>query len=173
MKKIIFLLFLFLLPLNFVQAEEAAKKIDIYIFTQQGCQYCAKVKTYLDELKKTDYPGLVVHEFDIRTNPEYVQDYIKYAIAYNVYSPNMGVPISYVGEKAVEGAVLTDLRGIIEICNIKECKNPETVIKEYFEQHPEANSKIPNSTNATIWGWAILGVIIIGSGLLIYKLAKK
>ena len=174
MKKIIFTILagiLFLSPITTLAANETTtptpKTIDVYIFTQQGCVHCAAVKTLLDEFKQKDYPGLVVHEFDLRTNPEYFQKYLEFGAAYKDLDSNASVPVTYVGEKSVHGDLLTDVRGIIEICNIKECKNPQTFVDEYLKANPNVAAQTSGSSNKATIGLVILGVVIV-AGVIIF-----
>jgi glutaredoxin len=176
MKKIIFTILagiLFISPITTLAAPDAEtptlapKTIDVYIFTQQGCIHCATVKTFLDELKQKDYPGLVVHEFDLRTNPKYFKKYLEFGVAYNNIDPNGSVPVTYVGEKFVRGAALTDIRGIIEICNIKECKNPQTLVDEYLKANPNVAAQTSESSNKFAIG-IIFIVIAVVAGIVIF-----
>ncbi len=177
MKKIIFTILiglLFFSPLTTNASTEtepvAQKNIDVYIFTQQGCIHCVAVKSLLDELKQKEYPGLTVHEFDLRTNPEYFKQYVEFGKAYKSLDARGAVPVTYVGEKVVHGAALSDIRGIIEICNIKECKNPQTIVNEYLKINPDAIVKNTGSTATTV-GVVVIIILVIG-GIIVFVTKK-
>lgn len=149
-----------------IQTAPAPKTINVYIFTKQNCPHCATVKAQLEELKKTDYPGLIIHEFDMIANPEYVKKYIEFGQAYNSLDPQLGVPFTIVGEKVVHGNIPTEIRGIIELCNIKECKNPETIVADYLKANPQLSNQLNASNNKTIIGWIVISALIIAGVLL-------
>lgn len=169
MKKLFLLsiaLFLFL-PL-FARADEPAapKSIPIYIFTQQGCPHCSAVLSLLEELKQT-YPGIEIHEFDMKIHPEYVQSYARMTQAYGI-SPNY-VPLTFIGAKAIEGANESTIKEAAEYCSlpVNQCIDPGKYIQNIA---PLENNTAGNAKQKII-GWAVISVILAGGAtLLIYKL---
>lgn len=166
MKKILCLIFLILfLPLFGLSAAE--KTTEVYIFTQQGCPYCAKAMALLDEMKKSDYPEINVNEFDMKVHPKYVKKYQEFASAYKI-SPT-GVPVTYVGPKAIIGFEETSLRQAIESCHlpISDCVNPNDYVAEQLKNLPTINQTNSSGTPQEIVGWVILGILVVGGGVLI------
>ena len=168
MKKLFstFLLTMLFLPLTVnAQAEGgqpaamAEKSINVYIFTQQGCPHCARTLAYLEELKKTEYPQLMVTEFDLKIHPEYFQKYVQFATALNVYSSDWGVPVTFVGDKVVFGELLSDIRAAIETSKVKNSRDTEDIVNDYVKAHPELNPAPVASTSASVIGWVVIGVV--------------
>lgn len=173
MKKLfnLILLALFLLPISAnaqaIEADPAAPApINVHIFTQQGCPHCARTLIQLEELKKTEYPQIVVTEYDLKTNPEKYQTYVQFATAFNVFSSSLAVPVTFVGDKVVFGEKPSEIRAAIETCKIKQCRDTKDIVAEYVAAHPEVAPDTTNSS-ASIVGWIVLGVVGVGVLVLI------
>ncbi|NQT49550.1 hypothetical protein HQ571_02535 [Candidatus Kuenenbacteria bacterium] len=175
MQKIIFLMiaFLLLMPFIGIQAEEekTAQTIDVYIFTQTGCQYCAKAKELLETLQETEYPEIKVHEFDMKANPKYVKKFDEFNTAYDI-SPS-GVPVTFIGNKSVQGWKENELRQLIEFYHLptNEYPNPQQIVDDFLKENPDkAPADAPRSPKETL-GWVVLGVIVVGGGIFIINKA--
>lgn len=166
MKKIYWLVLLMLLtPLfNLLAAD---KTTEIYIFTQKGCPYCAKALALFDEMKKGDYSEINVNEFDMKVYPKYVKKYQEFANAYKI-SPT-GVPVTYIGPKAIVGFEETSLRQAIEFCHlpISDCVNPNDFVAEQLKNLPAGDQTNSSGTPQEIVGWVVLGLLVVGGGVLI------
>ncbi|MEK7159197.1 MAG: glutaredoxin domain-containing protein [Patescibacteria group bacterium] len=166
MKKIYWLIILVMfLPLFNVSATE--KTTEVYIFTQQGCPHCANALALLDEMKSSDYPEIVVDEFDMKVQPKYVKKYQEFATAYNI-NPT-GVPVLYIGPKTIIGFQETEIRQALESCHlpISNCINPNDYVAEQLKSLPAIpNSTNPNSPQAMV-GWVVLGILVVGGGIVI------
>src|SRR5574344_1560430 len=64
MKKIRYLIILFLAIFLFIPTTKAENKVDLYLFHSATCEHCQKERAYLEELKK-DYPNLEVHLYEV------------------------------------------------------------------------------------------------------------
>ncbi|MBU1131998.1 hypothetical protein KKC32_01955 [Patescibacteria group bacterium] len=171
MKKILALLLFSFFFLPFIPARAESKPINVYVFTEQGCSHCANVKSYLQTLTRDEFPGINVIEKDLRTDPDAYQGYVDFATAYGIMSATVSVPITYVGEKAIQGDVLREIHSAIALCDLKECKDPAQVVKEYFANNSNAKPTVETSSNQELLGYVIIGILIIG-GIVIF-LNKK
>lgn len=168
MKKTIGLAVLILLfiPVSFSQAQK--KALPVYIFTSQGCPHCAKAKAFIETAKQNQYPEINMLEFDLKTNPEYVGKYIEFAQAYGL-APK-GVPITYIGDKVIEGDQLDKIQNALENCQIHACPDPDQLVKDYLVAHPITNKTNTATSPKEIIGWIIIiGAIVGGVGLIILK----
>jgi glutaredoxin len=176
MKKLfnLILLALFLLPMSAnaqaIEADPATPApINVHIFTQQGCPHCARTLVYLEELKKTEYPQIVVTDYDLKTNPEKYQTYVEFATAFNVFSTALTVPVTFVGDKVIFGEKPSDIRAAIETCKIKQCRDTKDIVAEYVSAHPEVQPA-PANSSASIVGWIVLGVV--GIAIIVFVINK-
>ncbi|MBI5076783.1 hypothetical protein HZB94_00155 [Candidatus Falkowbacteria bacterium] len=167
-KKLLFLsiAFFMLLPF-FARADETtpAKSISVYVFTQQGCPYCAEVLSFLEELKQT-YPGIAVFNFDMKIHPEYVNAYAQMAQAYGISTTH--VPVTYIGAKAIEGANESTIKEAIEYCflPVNQCIDPG----KYIQEATPIENNAAGKTNQEIVGWVVIGLVTAGGvALLIFK----
>lgn len=163
MKKLLslILLCLFFSLGNVALAED--NKIDVVIFTQTGCQYCAKTLAYLDELKKGAYPSIVVKEYDIRKEPAAYSIFKNYQQAYGDSAD--GTPVTFIGNKMIKGALLPEIDAALATCKQQQCINPADIVATYVKDNPTAEQK--KSNDKTIIGWIIIGVVVAGGGILL------
>ncbi|MFA6537416.1 MAG: glutaredoxin [Patescibacteria group bacterium] len=174
MKKILLVfLFLFFLPIFSSQAEE--KNTEVIIFTQTGCQHCAKALALLDNLQN-QYPNIKIVEYDLRKNPEYYQKFLQFSLTYNVSTEV--TPITFIDNKAISGYDETTISTTIERCNlsISNCQSPQKLVDKYLADHPEQKNlttiepAITTDNNKTLH-YVFAAIIIIGGiGLLINRL---
>lgn len=146
---------------NIVHAEN--NKINLVIFTQTGCQYCAKTLEHLNSLKKDKYPELTIQEYDIREDPNYYQTFMDYQHAYG--STADGTPVTFIGNKAIQGELLEEIDAAIENCKKQQCEDPTSIVAAYVKGHPSEKQKKTNAK--TIIGWIIIGVVVAGGGILL------
>lgn len=98
---IVFLTFLFLCVFSFnVKAEPTNlssnnKEIDIYVFTQESCKNCAKMKEYLNGL---DLDYVTVHYYDYEST-EYEELYEKMREVFVEKGTAFGFPFTIIGGK--------------------------------------------------------------------------
>jgi len=162
MKKILFLviacLLLSLAPI--VRAED--NKINVVIFTQTGCQYCARTWEHLNSVKDK-YPGMTIQEFDIRKDPTYFQTFTDYRRAYG--STSEATPTIFIGNKVIEGALLEEIDAALDNCQKQQCVNPNDVVAKFIKDNPTAEQQ--KSKDKTIIGWMVIGVVVAGGGILL------
>lgn len=156
---IMFCLFFSFLPS--VNAEN--NKINIDVFTQTGCQYCAQTMDHLNALKKDKYPEMVITEFDIRRDPTFYQSFIDYKHAYG--SDADGTPVTFIGKKVIQGALLEEIDAAIEGCKQQSCEKPADIVATYVKEHPSAEQQ--KASDKTIIGLVIIGVVVVGGGILL------
>lgn len=171
--KVIFILlfscFFTFLPTSTIIAADTEKTIDVYTFTQQGCQYCAKILSLLETLKQ-DYPEIKVHEFDLKTNPEYFPKFQEFASVYEVGIST--VPTTFIGEKAILGYRENDVSNAIEFCSlpVNDCVNPEKFVKKELETRDYYNNKNnpPVTSNGrSILGWVVAIILVVFFGFIL------
>jgi len=161
MKKLIPVLLLFLLFVFIPSAKAENEKINVIIFTQTGCAYCAKTLAHLDELKKNQYPELEVTEYDLRRDPNYYQTFLNYQNAYGEKAD--GTPVLFIGNKIIKGYLPNEIDQALEGCKNDVCSNPEERVAAYVKDHPTVEQQ--QQKDKTIIGWVILGVIVAGGGI--------
>ena len=100
MKRIIvsFFLFIILLSLisNFVLAENASDKVNVYFFWAEGCPHCANEKPFLESLKQK-YSNLEVHSLEVTKSKENADLLVRVGRELNV--DVSGVPFTVVGKQ--------------------------------------------------------------------------
>lgn len=167
MKKFTFIFFLCLIltPVFFSGAETssaaAGKPIDVYIFTQTGCPHCANAIAFLNNYKTTVNSNLTIQEFDLVAHREYAAKFFQFAAAYN--APTEAVPVAFVGDKFVAGDRLDNLKSLLDDCNLRACVDPE----QYANDHPAQASTNAPQKDKSIAGYAVLGAVIVGAGLIV------
>lgn len=167
MKKIIFIVFLLILVLPTVGS--AANSIELYFFEGQGCQHCAKMKSYLEGMK-VDYPDLVVKDFEIYFNLENQNLFEKMALAYGVNAD--GVPMIFIGNEVVIGARYEKLKSAVERCFLEPCPSPAEKIAS-IEGNINSSSNANSNTNQPakskdkneIVGWIVISAITVFVGI--------
>lgn len=158
MKKIIFIIFLLILGLPV--AGLAANPVELYFFEGQGCQHCAKMKSFLEGMK-VDYPNLVVKDFEVYFNKENQDLFEKMAAAYN--APSNGVPVIFIGNEVIIGERYEKLKSAVERCSLEYCPSPADKIssaEENINLSSNTNHPINNNNQNEIVGWVVIVVII-------------
>lgn len=152
-----------LTPIFPSQAE--TKPVDLYIFTRTGCSHCANALNFLNNYKTSANQNLIIHEFDMVAHPEYADKFFQFAAAYQ--SPSNAVPIIFIGDKFVAGDKIDQIKMLLDDCNLRACVNPEQYVANQ-NQHSAVppQTKIPAAASRSIIGYAVLGVIIVGAGLI-------
>lgn len=170
MKKIIYLLALFFLCVG-IGASAQDKKVDVYVFSQQGCPYCAKTLTLLDELKSKDYPELKIHEYDMKEHPEYINKFAEFAKAYDADINK--VPTTFINKTAISGFRESDFRQMVEYCHlpVNNCVDPAKFVQEKLSQPTPVTETKPftNTARPEVIGWIFIGGIVIGGAIFIFN----
>ncbi|MCG2719210.1 MAG: thioredoxin family protein, partial [Nanoarchaeota archaeon] len=131
MKKLIYslmILFIFLLSLNFVAADN---QVDLYNFHGKGCQHCAQLLEFIDSIKD-DYPNLNFVEFEVYFNDENRDLFERMSLAYD--TEIQGVPTTFI-DKQVHAGFTDSLKEVlikdIERCSVEECVSPKDILNNF------------------------------------------
>jgi glutaredoxin len=163
MKKILILItFIILFGLT-NPAWSADNKISVRIFTQTSCAYCATTMAHLNQLKKEKYPNLEITEYDIRRDPSYYQLFNDYRRAYG--SDADGTPVTFIGNKVIQGELLAQIDTAIEECTLQNCEDPANVVAKFIKENPSSEQK--QAQDKKIIGWIVIGVVLTGGGILL------
>lgn len=155
MKKILLLAISILIFSPWLSVGAEGTTPEIFIFTEKGCPYCTKVLERLGELEKT-YPDLKINEFDLRVEPKDYQKYKDFARTYKVAADS--VPMTYIGDKVIKGAVLNEIDQAIENCRNNSCPDPEEKVKQFIKDNPDTSPAAVENNRSQI-GWIVLGVL--------------
>ncbi len=166
----ILLLTSILLPAGNLQAARP-EPLNIYFFSKQGCPYCAKVETLLESLQKTN-ANLNVHKFDLIKTPKEFTRFSLFAQAYGITTD--AVPVLFIGERAIIGDQETAIETAIDFCQTQTCPDPQAYVTEKLKTLPPPETLPPGTTNRTIVGWIVLGVVVAGLGaIILIKIKRK
>ena len=134
-KFLLLILIFSILNISSLIAQE--NKVEIYMFYGQGCRYCDKLSSFLDEVQEK-YPSLIVKKYEIYFNDENRKLFEDLSEAYG-YEIG-GVPTTFINNNIIGGFCSPkslycpeDTKEIIEKeiqnCLNKECESPEKKIK--------------------------------------------
>lgn len=170
MKKIIFIIFLLVLFLPMVGF--AVNPVELYFFEGQGCQHCAKMKSYLEGLR-ADYPNLVIRDFEVYFNKENQDLFEKMGAAYNA-STN-GVPTIFIGNEVIIGENYEKLKNAVEKCSLELCSSPADKLVAVGENiNSISNTNQPGKDKNETIGWVVIGVIVaVGVVFTVFIINKK
>jgi len=101
-KSIFISLAIFLLFFSTAHAVESGQAACVYFFYGNGCQFCARVEPFLNELEQK-YPKLKIERFEIYDNRQNAVLLNKYFTAFNVPSEEQGVPAAFISKKYLVG----------------------------------------------------------------------
>jgi glutaredoxin len=124
-KKIIFVFLLAIFFFVFAkQVLAQGNSVDLYFFYGQGCPFCARAETFLNELKAR-HPHLRVVSFEIYNSQENRELYFSLASAYKIEAS--GVPAFFINDKAFIGYddfIAAQIRNEILKCLNQKCPSP-------------------------------------------------
>lgn len=154
-----------------VPAMAQDKATDVYVFSQQGCPYCAKTLTLLEELKSKDYPELKIHEYDMKEHPDYANKFIEFAKAYGADINK--VPTTFINKTAIAGFRESDLRQMVEYCHlpVNTCVDPAKFVQEKLSQPTPVQDEKPftNTARPEVIGWILIGGLVVGGAIFIFN----
>jgi len=151
-----------------------ANQVDLYFFEGQGCPHCAKMKSFLEGLKR-DYQNLKVYDFEVYFNKENQSLFRKMAEAYGTDAS--GVPTIFIDNEVIVGENFEKVKNAIERCSREICVSP---IEKLKEENSAANVNIsidgyspsaPSKNEAV--GWVIIGAAVLAVIILIIYFVKK
>lgn len=100
------------------------QKVHLHMFYGQGCPHCAKLRTFLKDIKP-DYPGLVVHEHEVYSDSNGRRMFEEMSDNFN--TPIEGVPTVFIDDKVIVGfsnSIGDSIEQEIEKCMEENCGNP-------------------------------------------------
>lgn len=148
MKRIIITLITFIILMFPAKKAFAADSspIKLYFFSSSGCMHCKEEREFLDKLS-LKYPGLEVHEFDIK-NPENLV--LLQRIGKELNADVSGTPRTFVGEKFIRGYLNDETTGkqIEEaiLCHI-ETACPD-LVNDFLQGNEIQASQVVKDTSA-------------------------
>lgn len=171
LKNFLVLIFFVILALPFAARAEA-NPVELYFFEGQGCQHCARMKSFLEGMK-VDYPNLTVRDFEVYFNKDNQDLFSAMAVAYN--ADTNGVPTIFIGDEVIVGENYEKLKNAVERCSLEACISPaDKLAAAGGDVNSISNTdQRVDGQNETI-GWIVLGVIlVIGIGVVIFIIKKK
>jgi len=170
MKKIIFIIFLSALILPMAGRAEA-NPVELYFFEGQGCQHCARMKSFLEGLK-VDYPNLTVKDFEVYFDKENQDLFKKMAAVYNTDSN--GVPTIFIGDEVVVGENYEKLKKAVDKCSTEVCPSPAdklAAVGDNVNSILNTNQPVDGQNEAV--GRIVIGVVLAGGIVFIIFIIKK
>ena len=164
---IFFIVFLF--P---VSGRAAGNPVELYFFEGQGCPHCARMASYLEGLK-SDYPNLVVKNFEVYFNKDNQDLFAKMAAVYN--SDSSSVPSIFIGDQVIKGEEYEAVKTAVDKCSTVEiCASPAAKLgAANVNDNTNASASTSGNGGNELVGWAVIGAVVVFGGLFIYFAIKK
>ena len=166
-----FVLLILLSTISFAQNVVTAtnmsdeNRIKIVAFVGDGCPHCADLEDYLASIEP-DYPELEVVYYEVWSNQTNSKLMKGMARSYGVRA--MGVPLYFIGNKAISGfsdSMIPGVKERIDACRESRCIDP---MDRLSEQPPSFDI-----VNILIWVFVALVIIIAVAFLIKYIVEKK
>jgi glutaredoxin len=174
LKNFLVSIFFIVLALPFAARAEA-NPVELYFFEGQGCQHCARMKSYLDGLK-VDFPNLEVRDFEVYFNKDNQDLFSAMADAYN--TDVNGVPTIFIGEEVIVGENFEKVKNAVERCSLETCVSPASklgALNTNSNASGNINASGPAQGSDEVIGWIIIisAVVIFGLLLIIFVFKRK
>jgi glutaredoxin len=172
-KKILAIIFISLFLPSAIAAQN--NPVDLYLFEGQGCPHCARMKSYLEGLKK-DYPNLNVHDFEVYFNKENQSLFRKMAEAYKTDAS--GVPTIFIDNEVIIGENFEKVKNAVERCSHEACISPMEKLNQGSNSTNinisyDGYSPTTKQKSETIIGWIVIIFLIIVCLSLFYFLKRR
>lgn len=154
MKKLIPVLFLFLIFLNINLISAGDNEVQIYLFHGQGCPHCAALTSFLGDINE-DY-NFTVYEYEIYFNQQNRKTFEKFTEAYG--TEIQGVPTTFIDNKVFVGynsEIGEQIEETIKFCSENSCESPIERIQNDEENEPNSNLKKSLTISAVISAAAV------------------
>lgn len=123
-KKFLFLLIFFFFAFPFFVKAEDPQKIEIDFFWRIGCPHCAAEEVFLEKMTQK-YPEIEIKSFEISSSAENITLLQKLSRIYN--TKLAGVPVTFIGEKAIVGFLNETTTGAAIEAEIKKCLSEKCI----------------------------------------------
>jgi cytochrome c biogenesis protein CcdA len=153
-----FFLVLFLLLASFVSSQNSTC---IYFFHGDGCQHCAKVESYINNIELSSQSSLNIHKFEIYNNRSNMLLLNQYFDAYNISNSERGIPVVLIGNSYLIGdsPILENLVSLIGQNHGVECPDFKTITVESNTEDALAVEKLNSLSILTVVGAALVDSI--------------
>jgi len=128
----------------------AANQVDLVYFYGQGCPHCAKLESFLEDLK-VKYPELNAIGYETYFNEEDRDLFLRLAEANN--QSVQGVPTTFIGNETFVGFsdnIGVSLENKIIYCSEVECSNPLSVLEGNIPEGEVIQVNITNSSQGLL-----------------------
>lgn len=159
------LLFL-LTTLFFISRTKASPPVDVFFFHQNGCPHCEEMKIFLAGLVRND-KAIKISAYEVSSDLNNQALFIEMAKAYGA-SPD-GLPMLFIGDKAINGNYPTEVENEIAKCLSLGCASPMEKLKNSTPDKPD--DALAEDLMKLRWIVLILAIMFIA--VLIYFSREK
>ncbi|MFA7171652.1 MAG: hypothetical protein WC180_06695 [Candidatus Paceibacterota bacterium] len=126
--KRILIIFLFALSLQSRSVSAEVLPINAYLFYGDSCPHCAQERRYLNDVLKSEYPGLEIYEYEIYNNRDNIS--LLREAADKLGAKVDGVPFLIIGDQPfigyVEGLTSEEIKETVKKCSLVLC--PDSLV---------------------------------------------
>ncbi|MFH1029637.1 MAG: hypothetical protein V1770_00070 [bacterium] len=165
MKLKFFILFILIFPL--LAFSQSPNTVDVFFFYQHGCPHCEEMKLFLAELVRNN-DSIKVNAYEISSDINNQALFIEMTKAYKIRAD--GVPVIFIGDKAVNGNYATEVENTINNCLSLGCSSPLDILKNY-DKTKKSDNALHSDLTKLRWFLLVFAIIFILS--LIYFSKKR
>ncbi|OGF20355.1 hypothetical protein A2Y83_02015 [Candidatus Falkowbacteria bacterium RBG_13_39_14] len=160
------LIILFILMLPLFALAQSSHPVDVFFFHQNGCPHCEEMKIFLAGLVRND-KAIKISAYEVSSDLNNQALFIEMAKAYGA-SPD-GLPMLFIGDKAINGNYPTEVENEIAKCLSLDCASPMERLKNSTPDKP--NDAL--TTDIMKLRWIVLILAIMFIAVLIYFSREK
>tara|TARA_Y100000034_G_scaffold91319_1_gene110143 strand:- start:1039 stop:2271 length:1233 start_codon:yes stop_codon:yes gene_type:complete len=101
---------------NVISNTQTQEKVKLIYFGSAGCQFCAKMQLFLDDLQEK-HPDLVIERYELNQN---IKLFLEYAEKYNFeVGDTVGIPIVFTSDKVFSGyntGIANEIEECVDVC---------------------------------------------------------